>query len=427
MPDTSRALRWLLFAAALTWHLLNVVAPPKIEGGPAKDTAGRDYASYHYASLVAWAGGDPYDKLALDARATTDGTRTQVHPFFYPPPFLAAVAWAPRVDLDTAYWVWYAVNEVALLVAALALLRWWLPLGPAVGPVLFGLIAITSGVAYGHVMGQANALVLALLALGLWAAARGRDAPAGVALGLACMFKMSPALFVWVWLVQRRWTAVSAAIATAAIASVLVLPLVGLSEQIRFYTAILPGFGTGDYNGLEIKVDLFANHSMPNVFAQIWPDGTGSRLSGTAALASQAFSGLVLLGTAALFRRRVDEPFAQAAQATSIATATLFVPVYTYEHHLLWALPGLTVAIAAVVRGRLGVGWAVPLGLATAAIAFPVAPLKALATGPLAGSLPAALAVQEAKFGALWVIFAATTWVAISSTSTGGRGRAADR
>jgi hypothetical protein len=48
----------------------------------------RDYASYHYAVQEALDGGDPYDTAALSARARAEGTRDEVHPYFYPPPFL---------------------------------------------------------------------------------------------------------------------------------------------------------------------------------------------------------------------------------------------------------------------------------------------------------------------------------------------------
>ena len=44
------------------------------------------------AAKVAVDGGNPYEKAALEQAALDEGTRPEVHPFFYPPPFLLAVA-----------------------------------------------------------------------------------------------------------------------------------------------------------------------------------------------------------------------------------------------------------------------------------------------------------------------------------------------
>src|SRR5262249_42072044 len=147
-------------------HLLVVFGPPSTP--PPPGTAGRDFASYHYAAKVAWAGGDPYDKAALDARARQEGTRPEVHPFFYPPPFLMLAAWSIPFPLRTAYWIWFALNELTLLGTCLALVEWWRPLGSLVVPVLASVVALMYGVAYSAELGQANFPVLMLVVLGLW-------------------------------------------------------------------------------------------------------------------------------------------------------------------------------------------------------------------------------------------------------------------
>src|SRR5262245_33184272 len=97
----AQAIHQLIVAAAVLWHLLVVFGPPSTP--PPPGTAGRDFASYHYAAKVAWAGGNPYDKGALDARARQEGTRPEVHPFFYPPPFLMLAAWSIPFPLRTGF------------------------------------------------------------------------------------------------------------------------------------------------------------------------------------------------------------------------------------------------------------------------------------------------------------------------------------
>jgi alpha-1,2-mannosyltransferase len=407
VQTAAKPLTWLVAVAAVVWHLLTFAAPPKIVGGAVKETEGRDFASYYYAARTAAMGGDPYDKMKLDALATADGTRSDVHPFFYPPPFLLTMAWAPSRTLSSAFDLWYLANEFFLLVAVAALWRWWRPLGTGFAPVLLVTVAAMSAIPYGASMGQANTLVLALVVVGLWAESEDLSWIGGALVGTAAILKMSPALFVILWLVQRRFRAAFAAVLAAVVMSISALPWVDVGTQVRFYTEILPQFSSGDYNGLVVEIGMFANHSVPNVLHQIWPsDGDG--LSSTARIASSAFGVLLLVALAVAYHRRSSDPAASFAQVATVAAATLLVPVYTYEHHLVWALPAMVLASHAVLRGALGAGWAVPIGLAVAVLCYPVAQLKQLATGPLDGFDLPVLLLQEAKFAGLLVVTAAT-------------------
>ena len=98
---------------------------------------------------------------------------------------------------------------------------------------------------------------------------RGWKAVGGGLLGAACMWKMSPALLVAWWLVRREWVAVAWACAMAAVLTLAAVPLVSLEHQVRFYTEVLPKFGSGDYNGLSVPIDLFGNHSIPNLWNEL--------------------------------------------------------------------------------------------------------------------------------------------------------------
>ncbi len=415
MSNRARALLFAVIAAAAIWHVLVLFAPEK-QASP-RDSAGRDFASYYYAAVVASEGGDPYEKDALLAAAAEDRIRRNVHPFFYPPPYLLVVAWAPAVDLLTGFSIWKIIDEIATLLTGVALWGWWrrLPargdLGPVVVPGAIALLlAGMYAVSYGHQMGQANFLVLLITVLGL---SQDRERPwlAGAFVGVACMLKMSPALFVGWWLLQRNWKAAGAAVITAVVLSVAALGVVGVHDQFAFYTEIMPGFGSGNYNGLTIRIDMFGNHSTPNVWEQLWP-GDQTRLTGPAQLASSGTAIALVLGLGAAFRRPGRDLLAHAAQASAIAIATLLIPVYTYEHHLVWAIPGIVLAITAAAAGRLHRAWWIPLGLAVAALCFPLPDLKEIATDLLSG--PLGWLAQESKFLGLWVIFGCCVTVGIS-------------
>lgn len=399
---------WLLVGLALLWHLAVVLAPPSVP--PPRDSAGRDFASYYYAARVAADGGDPYHKGLLDAAAQAEETRRQVHPFFYPPPFLWLVAWAPLVDLASGFRIWWLLNEACLLGVCLVLARWWRPLGDHVGVVIAALVAAMYGVAYSAELGQANFPVLLCLVAGL-AAERRFPVLGGVLVGVAAMWKMSPALVVGWWLVQRRDTAVLAAIGTAVGLSVLTLPLVPMGDQVRFYRDVLPGLQRGDYNGLKIQIGMFANHSVPNLLHQVFPSG-GNALSPAARAASTAFQVLLVGSLGWWFRVRTDDPVRLAAQASAVMVAALLVPVYTYEHHLVFALPAMVLAVLAVARRWVPRWTAAPVALAVVVLCFDLPSLRTFATdvvGERAGVL--FLAVQEAKFVALVAVGALSAWI----------------
>lgn len=393
-------------AAAVLWHLLSVLSPAWTS--TVTEDRGRDYASYYYAVRVAAEGGDPYDKRQLNRAAQQEGVRRGVHPFLYAPPFLLTMTWALPLDLAGSYHLWFWLHELCAIVAAIVLWRWWRPLGDDVGLLVLLVVSLMTAVPNNHAMGQANFPGLALALAGLWQAERDREWLGGALMGAACMLKMSPALWVVWWLVRRRWKAAAGAVLCGAVLSVLVLPLAGPEVQWRFYTEILPTFGSGDYNGLAVPINLFGNHSVPNLVNDLLP-GRGGLLSP----AARAISTVVALGSlgalSVLFSQPDLDELMVAAQASAIGVLILLVPVYTYEHHLVFAIPAAVVAIVGVLRGRLSEGWTVPVGLAVAVLLFDLRQIRSLALALsddglswLAGPL------KELKFLALVALLVAT-------------------
>lgn len=363
---------------------------------------GRDYASYHAAVRVAAAGGDPYDTPALSAALRADGSRkSAVHPFFYPPPFLLAAAWTWPLSLHGAYKLWFWLCELSGL-AAIAVLtrRFGVPLVAAVG-----VGALFSPFHESARMGQANHLVLLLLALGV---ARAPGAAAGLLVGSAAMMKMAPALLLSGYAVGRRWAAVAGAVGAAIGLSLLALPLVGPAAQWRFYTEVLPSFSSGSYHGLTVPIRIAFNHSIPDAWLALWPGPDDHSLSPAARFAAGA-STLSLLGVALVRgRRAVGEPLAEANLLGALTVLFTLTPVYAYEHHLaIVVLPVLVAAAGLAARPGARAGWAAWAALATA-LALPLSALRALA----AGLGPAAAAAHELKFVALLGLFALCTWLA---------------
>ncbi len=393
-----RQILLLLTVAALAWHTF-VLGLHWREAS--REQQARDFASYYYAAQVAADGGDPYRRGELGAASREDQTRRGVHPFFYPPPSLLVMVWTLPLDLVEAYRVWFWLDELAALATALVLARWWQPLGPSVAPVILLFLALHTGLPNNHVMGQANLPVMCLALLGLQQQQRGRDLTGGALLAAACMWKMAPGLIVAWWLLQRRFKAAFAAMGFAVVLSILALPLVGFWDQWRFYTEVMPGFGSGDYNGLTVGIDLYGNHSLPNVVNGWFPNGRGMSLSSTGRTVSGLLNLALVAGLFWALRRRPADPIAEAGHVGALCVAMLLVPVFTYEHHLVWALPAAVASVAAVVTGRLDRRWSVLVGLSLAAWMFDLQELKTLSTFSKPGMPWLAIGIRELKLASL--------------------------
>lgn len=410
MPNPSHRTWTLLVVACLVWHALTLGSAYRQAH---RDKTARDFASYYYAVQVAASGGDPYDKSALQEASRQDPERRGgVHPFFYPPPYLLTMVWVRPLEALTAYRVWFWLDEIMALMVVGLLWRWWRPLGRGVPVVLALTLAAFTALPNNHLMGQMN---LPPLWLTLWAlreAEAGRDLRAGAAMGLACMMKMSPALFVMWWLLRGRWRAAVASVVAAAVLSLATLPLVGVDVQWRFYTEVLPGFASGRYNGLAVGIDLFGNHGLPNLYDGWFPAGDAHlSLSSTARMLSTGTM-LALLGASGwAFRRAPADLLATAGQIGAVGCVMLLVPVYTYEHHLVWAWPAVVVSVVAVTRRRLGVAWAPLLGAAVAIWCADLAELKEMSLYVQDGAPALAAVLRELKSASLVTLLVASGMV----------------
>ncbi|MCO4745289.1 MAG: DUF2029 domain-containing protein [Proteobacteria bacterium] len=404
-PRLKTALLLLLATIAIGWHGANVQRAWEHSG---KGTAARDFASYYYADLAADAGKDPYTVKSLAGQARPRGYRQVLHPFFYPPPFLLVTSWLSKLDIKTAYGVWFWLDELAVLAVALALGWWWRRLGIGVTVLVTFALALLTAITNNHSMGQANLPVLALVIGGLWADSDGRSELGGSLMGVACMLKMSPALFVAWWLLRGRTTSAIWAVGMGIVLSIATLWVMPLETQIRFYTEVLPTFGSGDYNGLIVPIGLFGNHSIPDIFNALWPSPGGNVLSSNAQMLSTVTA--LMLPALTLYRLRDDpvDAWAAAGQVGALCVCVLLIPVYTYEHHVVFALPAAVATLGAAIHGRLHRGWIPTLLLAWAlwCAPLPVFKQQAMALGGIAGVL-----IEESKFLALLLFYAASLWL----------------
>jgi hypothetical protein len=169
MLTSERILLLLVAVLAIGWHATTVQSAWEANG---QGRRLRDFASYYYADAAADVGQDPYEVRHARALARADLVLSTVHPFFYPPPFLFLTDPLSRVSAREAYRGWFWLNELAILVACLALASWWWELGErSIVLVPLALAALTA-IENNLLMGQANLPVLALVIGGAWAEER---------------------------------------------------------------------------------------------------------------------------------------------------------------------------------------------------------------------------------------------------------------
>ena len=287
---------------------------------------GRDYATFHYAVKAAGSGTFPYKTSELSKLAKKEKTRRRVHPFFYPPPALMVFGWSFPLTLQQGYILFFVINQLSVLGLFFLFIRYL-----QIEPVLLGLIFLGfSPLPDCIIMGQVNILILLFLTIAIFR-------KKGVFLSAAAMIKMSPAILLVPFGIWKKWTLILTTIAFSIIFSIIFLPIMGISDQITFYREILPQFSSGDYSGLSVPINLTSNHSIPEIWNQLWPGENQKRLSLIAQRASflTTLSLLCILSYFAWLAKREESRIYVVGAFIALMVLT---PIYTYEHHLVFML-----------------------------------------------------------------------------------------
>ena len=149
-------------------------------------------------------------------------------------------------------------------------------------------------------------------------------------------------------MVQKRWVETIQTILGAVILSIIALIMMQFETQIFFYLDVLPSFASGNYNGLRVPITLPANHSIPDIWNQIFPGEDNHTLSTMAKRISSIIS-IVLLGIILLCSKYWKGE--RTSRLLYGASISLFVmtPVYTYEHHLAFIVIPIIIFIIIII------------------------------------------------------------------------------
>ena len=201
--STSRRMVRVILALGIVTGIVHTVQLARLE--PAQIGLATDV--YYYAATQALAGGDFYV------------TAPPGHPGYYfmyaPVVVLSFIPFAILGDPTYAYALWTAVNLLTVCALGIVMIRAIETAGVALTPLdrllVFGYAGGSAGAASTILQGQVNLQLTLAIAAGVLFVERGREAPGGIALGIAAFVKLFPAL-VGAWLLRRRaWRAILAA------------------------------------------------------------------------------------------------------------------------------------------------------------------------------------------------------------------------
>ncbi|MFF3335177.1 glycosyltransferase 87 family protein [Streptomyces sp. NPDC002888] len=275
----------------------------------------------YYGTVDTWVhhGGRIYD---YRVPGTTYG-------FTYPP--FAAVAMLPMalVGLRTAIAVALLLNLAALAVVVRLLTgRAWRRHGWYGCALALCVLALFEPLRDTFSFGQVNVLLLALVLVDGWLLATGRGRWAGVGIGLAAAIKLTPAVFIGLLLLARRWRAAGVATVVAAAATGLAAWVAADASRFYWTQALWDTTRVG-------RLDYVSNQSLQGVLARL---GEQSREVWVVTV-------LLVLGVWVWrARRAVVAGNWQAAFALTGLTACLVSPI-TWVHHLVWLLPSFAVLL----------------------------------------------------------------------------------
>lgn len=161
------------------------------------------------------------------------------------PPFLAVVVTPLAVLFDqyrVAAWAWAATGAVAATAAVVAVARREVSSRPGAVALLLAAAFALPAVVAELVLGNVHVLLLGLLSLAWMGVRRGNaggEVVAGIAVGVAALIKIFPALMVlWFVLTGRLRAAAAAGVAVVVLAAVTV-PLTGLEAWLDYPRVLL--------------------------------------------------------------------------------------------------------------------------------------------------------------------------------------------
>ena len=297
-----------------------------------------DFSVYYSSVRLMRLGIDPY-RFNIIPFAHHLGLNTRNSQATDPPTFLMLIRPLALLPVHQAYWVWQAINLMALAgsVYLLAAPR-YSGLNSNVAIVIAGFALLYLPVNNHITLGQSKLILLLLLAVMMRCMESGRDAAAGFALSLAGLLRFFPLLLMLYLLVQRRWRVLVYTIAGLAAGGLVTLGYFGIHYLLTFSSSL--GFLMIKFWCLH-PMNVSINGFVSKIF---WRAGIQNESIVRIAVASADLA-VVYFAIAATKANRQDHDWA--AFSLWVIAAVMLSPIAWFHDMVLLLLPLAQIASAA--------------------------------------------------------------------------------
>jgi alpha-1,2-mannosyltransferase len=323
--------------------------------------------------------------------------------YIYPPSFALLIAPLGLLPEVGAAAVWMAVEQAALAVAIVVVLRWLRPTRWAIAALLVATLSFYP-LWVDVVQGQANLLVLLLVTVGIVGVLRGR-AGFGAAIGVAAALKLTPLILVVWLLLDRRFRAAAFVLGGFTILTV-AGALLRFQDTVAYFGQVLPALASG--------TAFYANQSLAGVL-----DRTLSLNAYTQPWISLPWVSLLVIAAAVIL---ISWWWWQTRPHSAPSRAVAFIPLVpllssvTWTHHLVIVLPLIWFSLVALGQRE----WPPLPTAALAGVLLLFSIVSRLPVGPAFGQTgfraaqtmdPVVFLAANTFFFATLILFLSTPWL----------------
>jgi hypothetical protein len=196
-------------------------------------------------------------------------------PLLSPPPIAVLFRPLAALPMEIGVYIWW----IATIVVLAAVILWMLRERPIVAGL--AVLALSIPIVYQIGVGNLNGLIVAGIVGGWYLLTRRRDLAAGAVFALMTAFKVTPGIFLWWLITQRRWDAFKAFVVTGLVVLAISVLGAGVQAHLEYLgiarqtaaagTTYLSLAGAARYLGVPVEVaNLLPTVSIMLGVAAVW-------------------------------------------------------------------------------------------------------------------------------------------------------------
>ncbi|MFC1514704.1 glycosyltransferase family 87 protein [Candidatus Omnitrophota bacterium] len=290
-----------------------------------------DFLPYYSAAQVFRQGGDMYDPDQIRQAELKNGLPRfeKIFSYQYPPLFTVLILPFTFFKYSLAKVFWLALNQIFVIGALFFIWASVIKKRSFTEVAFFLFLALNFYPLINNLnLGQINVLILFLICGAFYFFKKGNDIYCGIFLGLAAMFRITPALLIVYFLWRGQWRTFFWAVLSFVLLSLISLAIFGIDIHCYYLTEFLPSY-------LSSVPNQPANQSFTGFLFRLLDDGgLVDRVS-----AIFSFISLILVAFYCRYKKGLSrDSLRYDLEFCLVIITTLLISKVTWEHHLSWLL-----------------------------------------------------------------------------------------